>query len=294
MAKEEFLIERIAIGNGLEARNGAKLNHGKLFGSSVLFGNSESFFGIVLSSLKIRAKDGPFQRYLTVPLGERISKKDWGCIVFNIPVSFEEEQRDALTKQAVITFARKNPGISVIIGGPGDRTVSDEALRYYVIDHGELTYHTRNGNCIDAVIVNAVCCLRGPEIALKMKAIIEREESVYYRIAQGTRLVHKLKEKLQFMKLKGVEKRIMKTDPWYWITSLSRGVFVMRLQQSQKRAHCIVVDGNRSLILDSAEHYPMRLCKESLFISAGNPTLNSKVCFVEVYQLVNQVKSICE
>lgn len=188
-----------------------------------------------------------------------------------------------------MVFVRKNTGISVIIGGPGDRQVSTDSFDHYIFDYDELVAHTVNGNCIEAVIVNAVSCVRNKEVANRMKIILDHEDICFYKIAQCVRLLHKLKEKLQFKKIRGVEKKLMSTDSWYWVKSLSKGVYIMRLHQPQKRAHCIVVDGNRSLILDSAEHYPMHLCEESLLISTGKPHNKSKVCFVEVYELVEQM-----
>lgn len=294
MAKQEYLVERLVIGNNETSKNGAVLDVGKLFGSSVLFGGSESFFRILISSLKIKAQDSIKQKYITIPIGGNISKKDWGYIMFDVPNCSTENKRDRFVKEAIIAFAKKHPGVSIIIGGPGDRVVSSESFDHHIIDYGPLAYHANNGSCIEAALVNAVSCCKSELVTNKMKTILDEDNKAYINIGQVVRLVHKLKEKLQFQKLKATEKKILNTDQWFWCTSLTRGIYILRFQGIKKRAHCIVVDGNRKLLLDSAEHYPMELCMEALLICAGKPKKKSIVKFVEIFELVDQNKTTSE
>lgn len=166
--------------------------------------------------------------------------------------------------------------------------ISNESYDHHIIDYGPLAYHSKNGSCIAASLVNAVSCCRNESVTEKMKTIMLEDDQAYFKVGQVVRRVHMLKERLQFQKVKAVEKKLFNTDPWFWVTSLTRGIYIFRMQEIQKRSHCIVVDGNRLLLLDSTEHYPMQLCMEALLICAGKPKKKSKVKFVELFELVDQ------
>lgn len=70
------------------------------------------------------------------------------------------------------------------------------------------------------------------------------------------------------------------------IENLISGVWLVRLLHTKGHLvdHCIMVDGKRRVIIDSAEIFSIRLCSESLNLCSRDDTLNLRVA--EVKELI--------
>ena len=54
-----------------------------------------------------------------------------------------------------------------------------------------------------------------------------------------------------------------------WLENLRCGKWIVRLCQIGLVDHCIAIDADRKLILDSAEEYPMELCDDAIRCCGG-------------------------
>lgn len=282
-----YLVERVLIGNGAKARNGATLDENRLYASSVCFGGPESFFAIIKSSLKLTVHNQKGHKYLTCLIDKQACVEMWQEVSFDISDSMTRVQRERELKRQVMDYLKTFPGMMLLIGGPGDRTKSKNATKFWNTTYGELAYIDGSGGCIKGSVINAVSCKKSYDIAKRMETIINRENRVYTKVSQCARTIHKLNEKMELKKMRSSSYNVFKIDPVFFFRHLTCGVFIMRIQQSQRRSHYVAVDCNRQLILDSVERFPMTLSLESLLISAGSPK-NNHISYVDVHELVDQ------
>lgn len=54
-----------------------------------------------------------------------------------------------------------------------------------------------------------------------------------------------------------------------WLCKRNEGVFVVRIRGSGGVDHCIVADCRRSVFIDPAESYPVRMNRETLGMAVG-------------------------
>ena len=66
-------------------------------------------------------------------------------------------------------------------------------------------------------------------------------------------------------------------------------MFIVRLMQTKFVDHCVVVDACRSVIIDSANEFPVRLTEVNLRLCAGDDATRVRVS--EVRELIDQTNS---
>lgn len=152
----------------------------------------------------------------------------------------------------------------------------------------------QRGEDASAALVNGVGRLRGNETARAYRRVFERLRPSVKNLAALSRWMFVVLEHLPAehhgrVELRKVEKRCRKQfeegDKFAWLAASNR-MWVVRLYQAQKVDHCILVDGSRKLIYDSAERVPIELTPDALRYCGGPrvPKLEVK----EVRELVSQ------
>lgn len=210
---KQYCVERLIIGNGEKAANEAELKEGKLYASSVLFGGPESFFRIIMKSLRVEPLNHEQHKYLAVSLSHQSMLKTWTYLTINIPTNKTKKQRANMLRQELIKNMKEKPGVSIVIGGPGDRIKSPHSVLYSRPEYGELPFSDNSGRCVDGALVNAIWCIKSDETAPEMKHILQNANNPYIKFSQCVREVHKLKCKVQFQKVGGVLADVFKLDP---------------------------------------------------------------------------------
>ena len=174
----------------------------------------------------------------------------------------------------------QNPGFAVVFDGPGRRTVSSGDSARVTPEAAEVFMRAEEGECVAAAIVNAVEILQGRASAERAKQYLLETGRHARSIASCARDIEKLYPGYDLRKIPPASVDEFRKDKVKWLSSLGHGVWIARFLKSGVFDHCIVVDGVRKVILDSAELYSLPLSVESLLKCAGGSF--KKVAIAEV------------
>ena len=136
------------------------------------------------------------------------------------------------------------------------------------------------GECVAAAIVNAVDILQGRASAERAKQYLLETGRHARSIASCARDIENLCPGYDLRKIPRDSFDGFRRDKVKWISSLDHGLWIVRFLRSDLFDHCIVVDGTRRVILDSAESHCLPLNVESLHHCAGGSL--KKVAIAEV------------
>lgn len=270
-SKGAWSIDRIMVGDGTTSPGGVKALLGRFYGSAVSHGAQESFWEIDGSSVCLSTRGASEVRYSIKPVTQMARAKGVPRKELKIAIrkSDSRRQRQQALQRGVKEFCRKNPGFAVLLGGPGDRTGSRDILKHVTQNRGEVFMRAAEGECLTAALVNAVAVLEGPTVATDVKRQLCESSLQYRSLASCGRVLHTLCRKFDLRKVPKEYMQCFRADPFGWLGSLDWGVWIVRLVKPRVLDHCIVVDGARKLIFDSAEQYPLRLSAEVLRLCGG-------------------------
>ena len=282
----EWGIAKLVRGDGSKSKCGRVLKAGRYYASASLIGGMESFHEIDVQSVKLNTRSDrkvsyrcrrqtPRSAKLPLPRGPRVR--------FSSGENTDRQKQAALLK-GVISFCSRHPGFAVEVGGPGARDESTSLKDQLVHNFGPLKMKSNDGECYSAAIVNAIDCLKGSELAEKARASLEEHHQQIKNLKQIGRVVNRLRIRCEVRKVKVRELPVGAFD---WLGGQSSGVWIVRLVQGNEVDHCVVIDGNRQLILDSAENYPIRLSAECLRLCGGDEVPNLQVAEIRELRAID-------
>ena len=189
---------------------------------------------------------------------------------------------------AVLRFCFKNPGFSVMFGGPGERTVRTDAPKHFDEIGGPVFMRSLDGKCMTAALTNAVDVVKGRQAAEKAKEYLTASNTHYLILASRRDEFHKAFASLDLRKISKSDLVTFLADKFAWLANLDRGVWLVRLVLPGCVGHCVVIDVERKIIIDSEEPFPMRLIVEGLKISGEDEV--DKVYVAEVRSILPAVR----
>ncbi|KAI0558150.1 hypothetical protein FGB62_230g011 [Gracilaria domingensis] len=195
--------------------------------------------------------------------------------------SNEDGQKTALTR--LKAYLQRYPGFVVTVSKPAGARPSDGRLSQYVTrGFGPIFRRAVDGECMEVAIINAVHALCGSDFAAECEQKIASHSIILRSLLSLNQLVQSLSSGLQ------LQRGTPEMKSFENLAQLLEGVHVVRVAKEGRRLtesfrHALVVDSNRGLILDGAEHFPLRLCRESLHLCAGGHPKFSRI--LEVVRL---------
>lgn len=94
---------------------------------------------------------------------------------------------------------------------------------------------------------------------------------------QHFELVGKFDIRLGVAKVAKADKKMFDNDKFAWLAARCDGVWIVRMVVNNVVDHCIVVDGGRKIVLDSASRFPEMLTKELLCKTEGADVIGMRV-----------------
>ena len=142
---------------------------------------------------------------------------------------------------------------------------------------------------LQASTLNDVVALCGTSVLRAAWSALVRDSHHYIKKVRIVEVICKMGPKIQVQKPKLILKRIRNSPPAEDISqvaALHSGIHLVRLEQRGKSQvdNVICVNVDAGIILDSAEKYPMKLCKKSLAMRSGPDCNNARI--VEMLQIL--------
>ena len=273
-ADEPWQIERLVAGDGSLGPVGVRLRQGRYYGSAALHGGNETFWEIDIDTVSLRtraASQVTFSVQAATGMA-RLKPAPKGNLVVTIRKSYSQSKRQKVLRNAVQAFCKRHPGFAVILGGPGESTVSIDKSSRFQVSAGAVFMQASDGECLAAALVNAVDIVKGRAAAEKARLAVTERSSQYLSIASCARDMHQFCRGFDLRKLQKADFEGFRSDPFGWLGSLHRGVWLVRLVKPRFLDHCVVIDGVRKLIFDSADQYPLGLSADALRMCGGGET----------------------
>ena len=152
------------------------------------------------------------------------------------------------TLAEVKAFCSANPGVPLLIGGPGARGDIEGVHRCYAPESGLTRGHpymqSQDGECIHAALVNAVGVLCGHDVAQKAEDVMQQNLNFISSLRKLTALVLQLGCNLELRRVPKSERQKIASNPFEWVASRTRGVLLVRLEQADIVDHCVVANAN--------------------------------------------------
>ena len=292
--EKDWAIEQLFAGDVSNGVSGQRFLLGHYYASSSLHGGPETFYEIDIKSLRLRMRGGTRVNFNVQP-GTSQSRKQKQPPTKPTATVIRKgawSRRERLLRDVVRRFCSAHPGWSVVIGGPGARTVSHETGKFTEKSAGRIFMSASEGECVVAAIVNAIDVVRGRAAATEAKEYLAEQNPHYLRVATCAAHLQKMRMRCDVRKVPRASKEMFKKDPFGWLGGAAHGVWIVRLKQRNVVDHCVVVDGVRGLILDSAEEYPLRLSAEALRLCGGSAATNLEVAEArEIREVVGHVEA---
>ena len=269
--EEPWNIARVFAGDGSAGASGKSFQLGHFYAAATLTGGTENFYEIDIESLRVKTR-GSEKPSFSVQYGTKQSKKKPlpGLIPrARICKKDKWSKRERLIRMAIKRYCLQNPGIAVIFGGPGKRTVSSGGSTRGSFKSMPIYMRADDGECLVAAVVNAVEILQGSDSAEKAKQYLIDAGRHARSVANCVKDIHKVCPGYDLRKVPRAAIQQFQRDKFEWISSLDHGIWLVRLLKANVLDHCIVVDGVRRVILDSAEQYALPLTVEALHHCGG-------------------------
>ena len=119
-----------------------------------------------------------------------------------------------------------------------------------------------------AAITNAVYIVAGREVANAMNECCFEEGPQSLKIRETTFLLHELATGVEMQKISKCDAKVIKENRFAYLASRESAVYLVHVFQPNLVSHTLIVDAGRTLIIDNAEEFPMRL-SESLLRKCG-------------------------
>lgn len=180
-----------------------------------------------------------------------------------------------VVRETVELFCRRHKGVAVIMGGPGARKRDPAMVRYFRKNNRSLVACSSEFDCIQAESSNAIALQRGVEGYHRATLVWKKYSSRLSKLGQGGPVIVSMGLKLELRKPKhliAVLQNHRFDRAFNIIAEFSCGLWMVVLQNYDRHRveHCVLVDANQKIILDSEEEYPITLCAQSLRMSAGS------------------------
>lgn len=272
-------IESIVIGDGSEWTSGITLKRGVLYGSAQLNGRHENFHRIVKSSLHIH-KVG----LRPVTFRTRQVKKKRGAAPRAVSIPSIRETRNSCRQETfvaehLLNYMKRKKGVAVLLGGPGARSAEKEIEQYHVKHCNIIMARSCHLDCAPACLVNAIFSYIGPNKAKRAMKDLIAYSFQFKNLGQIGPVLHSLRMGMRIVRVATEHRNIQ------WLVKQEFGVWLVRMIVTNESDHCVAIDADRALILDSVEPYPITLCERALALCGG--ASQGKVIVAEVFQLVD-------
>lgn len=283
--KQDWNVEAVVCGDGTVGNCGLQMKIGVIYATGTMTGGYENYHPINEGSFVFQGNGDRTADFATRPLTREEGRHPRSFVVplirrtRSIPT---ERSTAAHRTRALLAFLKANPGVAVVLGGPGERPKNIECEDYHIREAGDLMATSATLDCIPATVVNSLAALKGKEVAGKAVAIVKNCRTKFKKLGAVERLINSLGVKCCILKAKPEQKNID------WLSELESGVWLVRLLVLNAVNHCVVIDGTRKHILDSEEPFPMKLCKRALMLCGGGRT--RKLIFAEVFELVRAAR----
>ena len=291
---ERWAIERIMRGDG-KIVNNIRYYRNQYYGSSRLSGGREHFHPIEINSLIIR----PLK--IAAPPAGKLPSKTRSENAVSSPAGRRNKRKfrkgsGVKTLAEVKTFCRANPGVPLVIGGPGARGDIEGVHGYYApeseVTRGHPYMHSQDGDCVHAALVNAVGILCGHEAAQRAEDFMQQNLNFIPSLRKLTAVVLQLGCHVELRRVPKDERQGIASNPFEWVASRKQGVMLVRLEQAEIVDHCVVVNANAGVIIDSCEPRSLVLRKQALRLCGGSSASNLRIA--EVRFLVKQDEKIAK
>ena len=273
--RDEWAIESVVFGDGSRDAKGFELRRGVFYASAKARGRHENYHRVDFRSIAFSTRDGIAQSLPTLMVSKGRPDERLLCRLpaeaINRRRRNVREQRK-LISQAFPALLMEHPGVAVIIGGPGMRGNNVMVKPHLHRAAGKVFMMSNDGRCVHAALVNAVGCLRNVNEAHVAKQKLQSDSTHFINLKPLGLVAHKL-DGFDIRRPSKEMRRLLsdkETRAFSIIGQLKRGVWIVRLCQSQVVDHCVVIDGERGLIFDSAEEYPITLSERTLRMCGGS------------------------
>ena len=289
VSTDNWSIEALVCGDGSVGESGIVLEKGKLYCSAALRGGHESFHAIDTVSI-----DRSCDRALSFETRSLSSSRKFypkACVVPNFRLTrlhLAGRARARVIEETVTNFAKRNEGIVVSLGGPGARE-KDTRLTPFMI-HDEFGPLVTSGelDCVPASLVNALGCWGGVKLAEKVRDKLKNDPTHFIKIGRIANTMHRMRLGCELQKpAKHIRKDLHAgryNRAFEWLAEFCTGVWLVRLVEDNIVDHCVAIDANNGIILDSEECHPLRLTQASLQFCAGPKS--KKIRVAEIFQIV--------
>ena len=153
--------------------NGVTFREDRWYASAKYYKGPEHFYEVDVKTIKIEASYGDSFMF---PARTVIKKpgQHYPPIACFVPKKVntrlqESGDRTHVIRGSVLEFCKNNPGVGVMIGGPGARTRNEKTSRYVRIDCGKLRATEERWDCVPAAVINAISAMGNEGATLKME-----------------------------------------------------------------------------------------------------------------------------
>ena len=294
---DNFVVRSVVHGDDSVGKSGIKLKKGRYHGSGATKGGRESFYEIDIRTLRLHTRGsraGGLWKFCEV--NENIDRsKIEGPRKVNIP----KKRRSSVSwvqrklREVATEWMREHPGVAIAVGGgPGERDVVAWLPNDVVRAYGRVMAQDNHGLRLGASLANAVNILRVREVAEEILERFQDSITPFERLGSAASALQACGAKCELRKVSRNKRTAFNSSGSKWLASRVQGVCVVRLVQANYVDHCVVVDGCRHLIIDSANECPVTLSKKNLKRFAGDSANNARV--VDVREVVDQTTRPCK
>ena len=266
----DWAVERIIIGDGSADNSNIHLSHGKLYASARLHGGNEQFYPIDSRTLTVT----PYSLQV-------ISSNSEGT-----------PDEPITTVRKLLKWLKQHKGTAVTVGGIGARSGIKSFRGFQIREFGRTFSQGNQDSCVSNALINAYDCLLGSEMA----SLVARHVNNHPFKISCLRQLHKIIVEISFFILNPKKVVIKKVDKEFipkfnedrfgWVANLKEGIWMLRVVQLDKADHCVCIDANRGIVLDSAAPYPFILVQDLLTKLGGDSATKLEVAEIRQLQTV--------
>lgn len=289
----EWKIEALMLGDGKHVLS-KTFEVEKWYGSNNAFGGAESYHQVDIFSVKFdwsEVRNGSLST-------KKITNQQFAYPkTFKVPAPantrlqtprFTNGQRGHVVLGKVQAFCRQYPGVAVLFHRVGKRQPSRELRPFLIPATDHLRKETNQFDCSLASIIN---CIQYFTDEAKLLCIIEQLKECnlqFTNLGQIGSHLRTLGLRLNLRKPHCMSriKAEKYNDGFKIVASFSTGIWLVRLATDSRMSdHSVVVNGEKSIILDSEERWAIRLSPLSLRMCGGPSTAGVHIAEVlEVFR----------
>ena len=272
MLGSSLVVDRVLVGDGSSDGSKRVIENGKLYGATGLQGGNDSIWPISAKSL-----------HISISSLAALSKIALSTMKTEQKVHL---QKGLLTN--LLEWMQKNKGVPVVIGAVGARGHISNTRQFQVRKYGPNVLCRNEGSCVPESVANGVAALSSTTDGLSVMNYFEKNPRFFTTLKQLFDLLPHLPVGITIRKVPKAQRTVFDANPFSWLSNLKKGVWIVRLKQHRIVDHCVAVDANRAIILDSAARYPFILCEEILRRLGGDQADTLQVAEVRKLLLQNR------